>query len=273
LLLESRVLYREADFDDLRERIVPKTVNKRRTGSHQRESIDFEEIAKSIPQFFNGFDNPAFLYKDNFKYWKTRFLRDFYTFANMINIVLGVHLDEDGENLTSEFLSGSIAVKIIRSAKFADEIEKQDIKNSKLRKNHFLKLSQIMKKHGLGDVNLLMYGNGYETKAARTLHGLMAGLLERFSRCWDEIYDKDVRDALKSMKKINFDSKFSPEITDEKMKSKIETWESMRGDYRQFMATIAEVVHQFFIVEQLWTRKYVGAYEKCLPPFFTTKYK
>lgn len=71
-ILESRPLYSRQLSDDLRGKIAPHL--SRRLASVEREEsqrhIDFFDLATRAPQFFAGFEDPQFLYKDAFKYWK-----------------------------------------------------------------------------------------------------------------------------------------------------------------------------------------------------------
>jgi hypothetical protein len=95
LILEATALYGSDLFEQLRKRIVP-TMRRSPLDERDRDRIDFSKLITDVPEYFASFENPAFLYKDAFKYWKTRFLREFYFFGNMLNLLLGWYLVQHG---------------------------------------------------------------------------------------------------------------------------------------------------------------------------------
>ncbi len=101
LILEARPLYGDRLFDTLRKGAIPCKEEQRPVTLGGRVSspslIDFEPIADEITDFYASFENPAFLYKSALKYWKTRFLREFYMFAVTVSLVLGWYRQNHGE--------------------------------------------------------------------------------------------------------------------------------------------------------------------------------
>jgi len=265
--LEATALYGSDLFEDLRQRIVPKLG---RWGQDERDRISFLQLITTVPEFFASFENPAFLYKDAFKYWKTRFLREFYSFANLLNLLLGWYLDKHGEELGPRYLAGSSTLKIIRATKFAAEMDDELGRSPALRTFYQDVVDKVLKKHELEKGALLLFGDAYKTEPARLLHAMLATVLSRFAACWTAIYDENVRAALRAIPKshANFDATFPACIEDAKAHQKVRDLQSKRRSYLKYMAAAADLIERVFPRGRLWLKQPVHhELLPCLRPF------
>ena len=261
LLLESTPLYRFEFFETLQHRIIPK-----RKG---QGSIDFLKLTSTIPKFFASFENPKFLYKNAFKYWKTRFLREFYAFANMLNLLLGAYLDMHGKKIRPEYLSGSTAVKIIRATKFALQMEEELRGNINLERYYRDQFAILLERHSIEKGPLLLFGVTYRAEPARLLHGMLATVLARFAACWEAIYDEHVRNVLENIPdSVNFDATFGSTINDPDAKQVIDDLQTKRRSYLRYMAAAADMIDRAFPRGRLWSQQTISnRFSASLEPF------
>jgi hypothetical protein len=271
ILLEATPLYGSQILEKLLQKIIPKVSDNKGV-----DHIDFSELISRIPNFFASFEDPTFLYKNAFKYWKTRILREFYSFANLLNLLLGWYLFKQGVSITPGYLSGCTTLKIMRATKFAAQMEKELKGNQKLEQFHQEQVAEVIKKHNLDTESLLLYGSTYKIKPAQQLHSMLANVLSRSSVCWQMIYDEKVRSALRQLRKkqCNFDATFVATIKDPKIRLIADDLVAKRTTYLRYMAAAAEVIHRAFARGKTWTNSTVGPpMSKCLEPFFTVTTK
>src|SRR5829696_1180596 len=184
LLLESRPLYNEDMFKEVSDSLLPQQPIPYPRRSRE-QIVDFEQLVEHAPQIFAPLENPTFLYKSPFKYWKARILREFYVFATSLYFVLGWYRQQRSEALDYRYLRSSTATKIMRSTEFfAGALDKRLMQNTYLRGHYDEQMKDLLTKHKIKYHDLMAYGEPYSTGAARLLHGLFAHLLSWFASCW-----------------------------------------------------------------------------------------
>lgn len=275
ILLEGRPLWNERLFNEIYAMLLPQI---RRPRSRFRDSpgtseteIDFRSLVRGGADFFGGFEDPAFLYKSAFKYWKTRFLREGFVFASQLLFVLGSYLQTDGERLSQHYIRAATYTKLVRCVRFAQELENACSQNPALNKIYTKRVNEIIKPLDIPQERVLLYGTdeAYSTLPARLLHGLILNILTRFTRCWEKIYDPNVRGLLDTLPKHNNpDSLFEQEIQDPETRSTVRELKELRRGYHRYMKATAKVVDEVFVNGRVWT-KHTGPREiqGALKPF------
>lgn len=253
LLLEGRPLYNAPLLNQLVEMTLPKLKSVGDLTSDAR--IDFGRLIETVPEFYSGFEDPTFLFKDAFKYWKTRFLREFYAFATNLSFVLGWYLHRDGEVVSANVFGGSTALKMLRATRFAQQLEGESKSNSGLRSFYQDKLKHILAKWDLDGGPLLLFGRDYATEPARLLHGLLGAVLSRFATCWEKLYDPHIRSALNGLPKsqLNFDAKFRMKIRDAEVSQVVNELMALRNSYLKYMGATAEAIFEIFPRGRVWS--------------------
>jgi hypothetical protein len=246
VLLEARPLYNEGLFRNVREQLIP--------GGEKRP--DFIKLIETAPSFYAAFENPIFLYKSAAKYWKTRFLREFFVFSTQLSLLLGWYLDRDGEQVDDGYVRAATAVKIIRAIRFAQVLDKEGRYAPGLNRYYVETLEEILKDHDVDKSTFLPFGRDYDTEAGRLLHGLLMGLLVRFTQCWEKLYDPQVKAALDKIPKeaTNFDATFRRKIADTDTASIVDELLRLRSRYKQYMAATSKAIESVFVRGRVWAR-------------------
>ena len=235
-------------------------------GGEDSSAIDFLKIINTVPEFFEGFDNPRFLYKNATKYWKTRFLREFFSFSTMLNLNVGFHLSVRNQYINKEKICSSNSLKIFRCTLFPYELD-EELKNNPKTRNHFdKKYSEILDKHQIQPFKLLRYGENYQTNPARLFHGSIIKLLNRYLDCWNDLYTSSVQQILKTIpkEKTNFDSRWIKKIDQPIVENLIKK----RKGYLVNMAAVAELI-VYYINYSAHTSYYARHIRESLLPFIT----
>jgi hypothetical protein len=239
--------------------------------SQDRSAINFKKLAESITDFFASFENPSFLYKSAFKYWKTRFLREFYMFATSLSNVMGWYLQRNGESIPDGYVNAPTALKIINATRLAEELDKELKDNRHLREYYADVIAKILQRYGIDQGVLLLFGKHYLSEEARLLHGLLSNVLLRFSNCWEQIYNVDVREALSNIpkEKINFDATFRSKIKDTDTAQVVDELFNLRQAYLKYMSASAEVIDRVFPKGRVWSKFTVPVWlGKTLQPYY-----
>jgi hypothetical protein len=264
LLFEGRYLLDEDFFDELYDYLLPR-IDK---GDH--DEIDFQHLATADVTFFGGFDSPLFLYKSPFKYFKTRFLRDFFTFGSQLELLLGYYQQQHGEQLHRKYIRAATVNKMMRSLRFAEELERVCCKNKGLSDYFETAIDATLKAHSITRAALLQFGaTEYESSPARLLHGLLMSVLARFSACWEQIYNPHVRLVLSELPKtVNLESPFPQNISGARERAVVTELQQRRDSYRRYMSATAVVLRDVFPRGRTWALATVPQWvEEALTPF------
>ncbi len=276
LLLETRPLYNGEFLNRIRNRITPQSVKtKPLDGSPQPlPEVDFRLLVEMAPEFYSAFENPDFLFKSAYKYWKTRFLREFYAFSTNIAFVLGWYCQKHEEALDSDYFLASTAIKIMRSTRFAQELEIEAKADTSLCRLYHNKSEEILRKWNLSTDPLVLYGRDYSMPPARLLHGLLGAVLSRFANCWAKLYDEEIKTKLESIPKAqcNFDATFLPTKHDPEVANIVKELMALRKSYLKYMGATAEFIDCVFPKGRVWSYHTVPAWlGDALKPFYTRK--
>jgi hypothetical protein len=217
--------------------------------------VNIQRLIADATSFFASFDNPAFLYKNQFKYWKTRFLRDFLTFSTQTLLVLGWYLQKtNGVPVDPHFVRAATVIKIMRTLRFAVEIEREALQNPANGEEYAEKMNDILKECNIKKRTVRLYGAHYKSPAGQTLHGLLISVLARFSDCWEKLYDPRTRAVLETLpKELNFESRFEQELPDTESREVVGDLLDLRDSYRRYMAAAARSLH-VFVRGRLWVK-------------------
>jgi hypothetical protein len=275
ILLEGRSLFNNTLFNSIYDALLPyKTKSISLLDDEpipQKREIDFQQLTAAGGGFFGSFDNPEFLYKSPFKYFKTRFLRDFFVFSTQLIFVLGWYRQSHAEELSHRYIRVATVNKMIRLTRFADELERICRTNSVLASQYEQEIAQALVESELSIAPLLLFGNHYSTRAARLLHGLLMSVLSRFVACWRLIYDPHVRSVLEGLPKhINFESSFSQQSLTGTSGEVVSELKQRRDSYRKYMAATATVIQLIFIRGRVWGNAFAtvpGWVGSALTPF------
>lgn len=273
ILLEGRSLFNDDLFKMSYEAILPqirrsKSLTEEEPGEIVR-GADFQELTTAGALFFGGFDNPLFLYKTPFKYFKTRFLRDFFVFGTQLNFLLGWYLQTDHEQIPLTFVRAATVTKMMRAMRFAKELE-DACKGNPVLTDHFDDIiKEILARNKLPLEPLYLFGGHYSTAPGRLLHGLLASVLSRFVGCWERIYDPYVRAILESLPRdLNFESRFEQEIKDPSTRAVLDELQQRRDSYRRYMAATASVIASVFPSGRVWLMQTIPRWVRAaLDPF------
>jgi hypothetical protein len=240
---------------------------------YTRHAVDFRVIIENSPEFFAGFSNPTFLFKSALKYWKTRFLREFFEFSTQMSSVLGWFLQKAGSSLELDYLRSSTVMKIMRAHQFVEVLE-HHFKNNEVNTVYYSQvIDEIIAKCNINKRALLAFqGRPWHPSsyAASTLHALLMCVLSRFSDCWERLYDPHVRELLERIpiSDINFDALFRPAIQDPELYSLVEGLVQARKSYLRYMIATARIIDQLFIHGHVWYNHTVPiAIDRALKPF------
>lgn len=256
ICLEARPVYNQQLFHSVRQRLVP--LSNRSVsladGSEGETRPNFRELIRTAPAFYSAFENPKFLYKNAAKYWKSRFLREFFAFSTQLSLLHGWCLDKDGEVVDDSQIRAATLVKIIRADNFAQVLDREARRNPELNRRVIKELGAILKEHSIDSDSFSRFGRDFDTDAARLLHGLLVHLLVRFTECWGKLYDPQVKAALQSIPEeaINFDATFRSEIADENAAMIVQELMTLRNRYRAFMAATSQAIKFIFVERRTW---------------------
>jgi len=261
LLLESRVISNGKLFESIYHDLLPFRPNTR--------DLDFENLASEVTPFFGGFDNHNLLYKTQCKYFKTRFLRDYFSFASILIFVLGWFKQSvDLRKLPPNFIRASTATKMMRLHSFAMVLDGACKGNSALRKNYQCSIASILDKHKIDRRTLQSFGGHLHTSPGKYLHALLMNLLSLFVSCWRQIYDTDVRLVLGQVPPdLNLDSRFSHGLTGNE-KTIVDNLCKLRDRYQRYMSATTEIIRDVFADGQVWRNENVPEWVRTsLSPF------
>jgi hypothetical protein len=264
VLLEGRPIFNNPMFHQVFDALLPQM------HKPHGNDVDFQYLASSAGTFFGGFDNPLYLYKSPFKYFKTRFLRDFFVFGSQLTFLLGYYLQQHGEWLHVKYIRAATVNKMMRAVRFAQELDRACAQNKQLTKKFTAKIIQILEAHDLDQAPLLQFGaTEYKTDPGRLLHGLLMSVLSRFSACWEQIYDPYVRSLLADIPRdINLDSPFAQKLANGKAAAVAAELQERRDSYRAYMSATAAVMREVFAHGRTWAKATVPSWiEEALTPF------
>jgi hypothetical protein len=249
VLLESRPLLNSDFFNEVYDALLPQI------DRHGRRDIDFQQLSTSAGVFFGSFDNPLFLYKSPFKFFKTRFLRDFFIFGTQLAFLIGHYLQRAGERLHTKYVRAATVNKMMRALRFAEQLDFECAGNASLCEVYEGEITAVLTSHGLHRPPLLQFGaDQYRTAPARYLHGLLLSVLSRFSACWEQIYDPHVRAVLETIpKSVSVDSVFPQAVTDEQAVAVLMDLRDRRESYRKYMSATATVIRDVFPRGRTWS--------------------
>lgn len=273
VLLEGRCLFNDGLFNSVYNLLLPQI--QRTRSLLEEESIeyptetDFYELTTAGAVFFGGFDNPQFLYKTPFKYFKTRFLRDFFVFGTQLNFLLGWYLQRDHEQVLPRFIRAATVTKMMRALRFAKELEEACKDNTALATSYEEVINEVLADFKLQLQPLLLFGSHYKTIPGRLLHGLLMSVLSRYVACWEQIYDPHVRTVLEALPKdLNFESKFPQHLKNPSAGPILGDLQDRRDSYRRYMAATASVIRKVFPHGRVWAKQTVpGWVRDALKPF------
>ena len=220
--------------------------------------IPLEQILKSIPAHLTSLENPKRLYKSAAKYWKARFLRDFYAFSNLLTLVRGWFLISADERFTLDDLCAPTIVKLLESLDFPRQLDKELRENPALASYHEEQLQNIMKEDEVDEGPLLLYGGQYTSKAARLLHGMIVNLYHRFGACRSKLYDQQIKVTLSdpALEEVNFDSRFTSALRGDLPEAVNELLE-LRASYLKYMSCAAKSIREVFGKGRVWAHRSV----------------
>ena len=276
ILLEGRPLHNDKFFGEIYEALLPQIKRGRSVedadDSAVTNTVNFQRLTSAGATFFGGFDNPLFLYKSPAKYWKSRFLRDFFVFASQVLFVLGWYRQRNANApLAPRYIRSATVIKLMRSVWFAQELERECRTNIALGNSYKKKIQKILQDFRIKEDRILLFGTHYTTEPGRLLHGLILNVLSSFSQCWEKVYDPHVRDVLERLPKdLNFDSLFEQPLPDEEAKEVIDELKQLRDSYRRCIAATARALKVVFVQGRVgvknrppeWLGKAFAAFEK-----------
>jgi len=250
IMLESKCLFGEGLYESTFGSILPQSGRR----------INFNKLISTAPSFFTGFDDPSFLFKSPFKYWKSRFIREFYSFANMLNFVNGWHIQEGEDSLPPQFFRAPTSLKIIRLTTFPERFDNVAKDNRNMAAFYESKIGEIIDRHKIDSASLVAFRADYATKTAKLFHNILGGLLSRFSSCWEKIYNSEIRGVLNDIPKdVNFESIFDRDLP-EREKEVVEELRQARKSYWKYMSAIAEALDNIFMKQAgVTTPKWLSA--------------
>jgi hypothetical protein len=259
VLLEGRPLYNDSFFGEIYDALMPQ-IKKKQTQDDDDDVIplNFQRLTSAGSSFFGGFDNPLFLYKSASKYWKTRFLRDFFIFATQLTFILGWYRQRNtNDRLPLRYARAATVIKLMRTVWFAQELERECRTNAALATTYTQKLHKILSDFQIKEDRIILFGTHYTTTPGRLLHGLIMSVLSRFSQCWEKVYDPHVRDVLEHLPKdLNFDSLFEQPLPDDDDAREVVTeLKQLRSSYRRYMAATARALKLVFARGRVGTKQ------------------
>lgn len=227
LLFESRVLYGQGVCEPLMGR---------------RRPLD---IVRDAREFFASFENPLLLYKKPSKYWKTRFLREFFVFSTTLTAVLAWYSAAPrSTSVSAPSLAEPVIVKLVRVAQSGAELLGMLAKNKPLVSRFSKTLQGILDLHEIAREPLLVYGEPYQNELASTFYGLLMATLARFVMCWQTIYDPNVLSSLDQVPlTFNPDATVLGVIQDVRCAATVEELISLRKSYRRHMYASVQAFH------------------------------
>ena len=236
VLLESRCLYGRSCYETLWYNLAPTYVHQMPTAAGGGVRIDVDRLLVKVGEFFASFEDPTFLYKSTFKYWKTRFLREFYAYSNLLNFVaVGMNRYHAREY---DVLRAPSLLKISRASYFANWLSRSAGKGKDRYRDSFRK---ILEASGIGDNELADYGESSMPESSRILHAILVALVAKFCACWERLYSPHVREALEVAPLGNPDGRFL-EVFAEKDNYIIKDLFELRQDYLRLMSASAKMI-------------------------------
>lgn len=207
----------------------------------QRRPRQPGKILREAREFFASFENPALLYKKSAKYWKTRFLREFFTFSTILTLILDWYFTTTRvPSPAADSLTGPVVSKLFRIARMGAEALDAPTKNRHLEVRFEKALKFILAEHGISRDHLLIYGASYRSALASTYFGLVLATLARFASCWQKVYDPNVLRALDAVPlTFNPDATVLQRLDDQTAAYTVEELIALRKSYRRHMSATA----------------------------------
>ena len=248
IMLESRPLYGEQMFDEITSSLIPPRTSRSLTAP------DYLSLLEEVQtDFFPKFENPKFLHKSHAKYFKTRILRDFFKFSTTLSLMLGWYRSATNEPTIDNHIRASTLTKFIRADKFAAMIDaeaKKSPTNEILFKETILDIMSVSK---LNPISLSTYRDCYGSVSAQLVHGLIVGLVRRFTLCLDLLYSPDTTALLdKISPDTAIDAIFPSKITDLDTARVVEMLLDSRNSYLKYTSVAAQVLKVLLLDRHVW---------------------
>ncbi len=262
LLFESRPLAGEAIFNSVylpifqTESIQSDEVG----GVISTMTMDFYSLHQGLRDYFPAFCDPAFLYKNHYKHWKTRYLREFFEFSMCLTIVLGYYQQTSPKanlRIDENLLRASTLTKLTRALAFVD-VADEELKNDKpLDENFAHQIEDILKSCDIERAELLLFDSGPISETGRLLQALLMTLLHRFSVCRNQLFERRVSDILNSIDPascpVRSGERYPGKFDDHQSQVLINNLERLQLNYLQYMTATAKALIALFTDGSLWT--------------------
>lgn len=248
ILLESRWLYGRQFYDDLYLDIVPheREIAINQKGSTSSQSVDFPSMIQGTQSFFASFEEPRRLHKSPYKYWKGRYLREFFSFCNIIAFILGYYLQLERryEYCSSSYICAPIVLKLYRLFILADDLDQILVDNHRLSESVEREIAQILGQHDIRTDVVLAFPSRFNTRAAHIFEGIVLSLLTRFSACWERLHDVRIRGHLERLEgeDVAFEGRFIDSVDLGASGPIIQDLLERRKSYLKYMAALASIV-------------------------------
>jgi len=245
ILFESQCLYGHGMYTEVCMSVLPQVPEKFRKyiKASPLGTVNFDRLLTEVPDYFAQFENPILLYKSASKYWKTQFLRQFFTFSNVVNCVVGSKWTSSPAVIDAanplDYLQSTTADKLIRVLRAVQDTANQFDKSDE----HVFE--EIVVAHHLEEVRPIGDGN----LVVASFRSLVVRLLAKFAQCWVRLYDPLTLQLLQRVptSKIAPHAVFTPTIDDPEARVLMQTLAEMQSSYLRYMAAVAQLLDQLVI--------------------------
>lgn len=209
-----------------------------------------EALMSGVPRFLARFDEPGRLYKSNYKYFKTRYLREFFSFTAIVDLVMEWVDRAAGLDLTkvcaftTRVLQTSTTAKFIRLLDLPARLN-EVISGPARRRQEVCEreISAVLVRHRIATESLVEGTSSGMTRSASMMLSLALSLIKLYVECRELLYDRHVRDVLcqRPAESVNFDGRFVEHLmpgADPALRDLF----ILRERYLRYMSAYAEII-------------------------------
>jgi hypothetical protein len=241
VLLESRCLYGVSAYDELYRALLPDSGTPFGAFAGSLTTPTRIALLADVSPYLRSFDNPQRLHKNPAKYWKIRFLREAYQYANMIGIMLGAA--GTAPVSPKEELRAATLIKLAKLHAANARLDVELSKNPNLDDEYCGEIEARMNSLGIDRKTVLVGGERYKSATSVRYYGLINALLLRYLRARELLYHPQTQMLLASIpKETPFDSRFGSGLSDPSQRALVEELHGARMSYLRYMAACTTIV-------------------------------
>lgn len=233
---------------------LPVVAGKSRAPSGREPALrlDVSTMLSEIGEYFVEFENPALLYKTPYKYFKARFLREYYQFASLLALLAIYFRQKEAVIDAPTLLRGPTLLKLLRASVFSFDLDRKLTARPSLTADHQSALTKITQAAGV-PFSSSDGSSALTSQAAVFLERILAALTVRFAEVRTRLYDDAVSTHLSCLPvDTNFDARFLPHIQSVAARNCVIELLDRRSTYLRLMAAFSQAYRLLYLPATPW---------------------